>query len=379
MLENKSFENFDFDTIFGENDDVTVKALWDTYMNLLKEIPSGVNIDEIDKLPKKYQKLKDLFQYSRKDNSFWGLLKDMTNLLGSIEKNTDTYKSIRNVLIEDMKIDTDPKNWGNPFVYLNKFMKKSKINKSFEEITTEHLNNTDKPKSRFEYFSQYYISLDMFGFHRDSKLSNLVDDATHAYYGAYCDFFVTEDDNTYHKAKAIYEKFGIETIVCKASEFPNELEKQFIMEQNNRNSFILRLEDVIQSSLLIDSGLDDENNSAYVFKIEKHLVSYFNRMQVTTEEDINTQIFYKRRKNYSKFMFWTELQMITNKLVSELGIDENQRLEFCDEEKKEILEDKWLGRVWVKGKSLLTLYYQAEPFGLTFQIMTLKENNLQSI
>jgi len=371
MLGNELLENFDFENVM-EDGDSPIQGIWNSYVDLLKAMPSGVNLEDIDKLSSKYQKIKDLFVFSRENNSIFSMIKDITNVITSIEQHSDTYKTIRNSSIDDLKIDTDPKNWGNPFDYLNKFIKKSKIDKTFEEVLIESFKNNDKPLYRFDSFLQYYISLDMFGFHRDARLSNLMDDATHAYYGAYCDFFLTEDDNTYHKAKAIYEKFGIETVVCKVSDFSTELGKLYSLEQPEKIGFLARLKEVMKSSLVIANGLDDENNNASIFKIENHLLAYFNRMQITNKPDRDTLHFYKRRKNYSTFMFLIELETITNKISTELGIDENKRLEFNQDEKNEIIEDKWLGRIWAFENLLMVLYYQPEPFGLTFQIEIVK-------
>lgn len=323
LLENESLENFDFENVM-EDSDSAMQGIWSSYIDLLKAMPSGINLEDIDKLSPKYQKIKDLFIFSRESNSMFSLIKDFTKAIASIEQHSDTYKAVRNSSIDELKIDTDPKNWGNPFEYLNKFVRKTKIGKTFEEVTIESFKNSDKPKSTFDYFLQYYISLDMFGFHRDSRLSNLMDDATHAYYGAYCDFFLTEDDNTYHKAKAIYEKFGIETVVCKVHDFSTELGKLYSIEQIEKANFLTRLTEVMKSSLAIANGIDDKNNNATIFKVEHHLLAYFNRMQITNKSDRDTLHFYKRRKNYSTFMFWTELETITNKISTELGADENR-------------------------------------------------------
>ncbi len=57
-------------------------------------------------------------------------------------------------------------------------------------------------------------------------------------------------------------------------------------------------------------------------------------------------IFYNEIKNYSRFTSFTEFKKITDKIVTVLGIDSNNKSEFTEEDRKLIIEDSWQGRVW---------------------------------
>lgn len=65
----------------------------------------------------------------------------------------------------------------------------------------------------FKFFMAAYSLLDMIGY--KSKSSNVMNrmntDAQHAYFAAFCDYFITQDTHLTSKAMALYEEFGIST------------------------------------------------------------------------------------------------------------------------------------------------------------------------
>ena len=47
----------------------------------------------------------------------------------------------------------------------------------------------------------------------------MFDDSLHTFYGAHCDFFITNDDRCKYKAEKTYERLKIKTSVIKAYEY----------------------------------------------------------------------------------------------------------------------------------------------------------------
>lgn len=372
LLNNDDALGFDFDNMISEEDDPEIRSLWKSYVDLLKLMPTGINFDDLDKLPKSYQGVKGYLNNTEESNSFYSLIKDIANVMNaSDEEKSNLYKSIRNSAIKDMKLDTNHQNWGDAFDYLNSFFEKKKINKTFQDIIGETLESSRKKEglTRFDYFSHYYISLDTFGYFRDKKFSNLIDDVTHAYYGAYCDFFVTDDDNTYHKARAVYEKLGIKTIVCKAKEFTTKFYSHaYIKPLGLDQDLIDEVVYLLRNSFFLAGGFDDDMNYADIYKIEKHLLDYFNRMQVTEYESSNDIYFYKRRKNYSNFDFWIEIENLIDRLVENLGLDKDLEGQLTDNDKNQIIQNNWKGRIWEGRNYEIQFYDQKDPFGWTLKI-----------
>ena len=176
FIDTKDEDLFNFENFF-DNDDPLGK-LWQSYWKLLKALPSGIDFAQFEKLPPKYQILNDFFKSTKESNTFGGLLEDILIMLQNPDDYEKIFKTIRANSNQDLKIDTDNSKWGNPYDYLDNVLKRNKLQKSFFELTTETIKNSNKKASRFDYFSNYYIQLDMFGYHKDKKLSNLIDDAS---------------------------------------------------------------------------------------------------------------------------------------------------------------------------------------------------------
>jgi hypothetical protein len=371
LTEDKTLDEFDFKTLFS-SDNKEISEIWEIYFGILKLLPTGINFEQIDSVPAKYEALKEIFPTTKTENNFFNLMNDLMKVMSQLEEHSSNYKSVRNSFITDMKIDTDPKNWGNAFDYLDKLFVKKKLNLTFLEMLDSILKITHKDKklSRFEYFVYYYISLDTYGYYRDKKLPNLIADATHAYYGAFCDFFVTEDDNTYHKAKAVYEYLNIKTKVCKPTEFPATFYSITQLGNNNvTESISSRIVQIIRQSLILMNSFDDELNPVSVHKINHPLVDYFNRMQISFYNEGTVLFFYKKRENYSDFLFWSELKSIVDKVVFDFGVDDKLRGEFNEQDIEELKDNNnWQGRTWKRNEITTDIFYNDEPFGLTLRV-----------
>lgn len=135
--------------------------------------------------------------------------------------NHKAYRGIRNAGLEELKLHFDYSTSDDPIEKISEHLQSSTFKQSFKEFTEAGLKNYfgDKEPSRFDVFITSYIFVDFLGYYKDQRFKNLTQDSFHAYYGAYCDFFVTDDRNMYHKAKVIYNYFNIDTIVCTSNEF----------------------------------------------------------------------------------------------------------------------------------------------------------------
>lgn len=369
-------DDLDFESYISTQDDTEIRRLWESLINLFKHIPSGLNTHQLDNIPAEYNKFKNLFELTNKEDNFLNLLKDVTKILNAPEEYSGAYTDSRKATIKQMKIDTNPKNWGDPFEYLDKVLSKAKVGKNFMEMmdSSLKLSNKDKPISRFDQFVNYYLSLDTFGFYSDSKVPNLMDDASHAYYGAYCDYFVSNDRRTRAKAKAVYNKLNITTKVCDAKSFPTEFYKFNFIGKGMTDSIFDEIIDAIENSLVLLNTIDNELNPSSVYKIDYPVISYFNRLQMTDYGEAHTLFLYKKKENYSDFMFWTETEALVNKVVSELGTDNYNRSFFSEEDKEELRNQTWKGRTWGKAQKFVSLYYADKPFGFSFQYQVNKNS-----
>ena len=370
LIDSKTVKNFDFENLFSDSDNA-LSGFWKSYMNLMKSMPTGIDMKQIETASEKYGGLKDMFQNLQQGNNFYNLMKDVTRLLSNPEEHSSVYKSMRNISVTEMKINTDSEQWGNAFDYLDKTLAKTQLNKTFRQLIDDQLKNRnkDKPPTRWDYFTNYYISLDTFGYYRDKQLANLIDDATHAYYGAHCDIFVTEDNNTYHKAKAIYENFNIATTVCKASDFPGVFYGLNELGNNPSQTISSRIVEIIRNSFILMKSVDDEFNPVTIYKIQHPIADFFNRMQISFFRESTSLFIYKKQDNYSTFMFWSEIKSIVDKVVLDFGIDDNLKAEFNHEkERNEISAKIWEGRIWRRNSVTIEVLYNYDGFGLALRV-----------
>jgi len=369
-IKDNLLDDFDIDKIFTGIDDPEIAAQGQRLLDQMKSIPSGIDFLQIKKLPDQYVKLKDLFENGEMEDSYYNYLKVISKIVTNSTEFSDVYKNARNYSIDQMKLETDTSRWGNPFDYLEKALPGLGIKQSLSEFVESSLNLLklgDNP-TRFETFNYYYMLLDAFGFNRDSTLPNLVDDSMHAYYGAYCDLFVTNDKRAYRKTKAVYNQLNIGTIVCTADEFPEQFYKLNYIGKGAEKSILDSVTDIISNSLILKETVDAELNPTKIFKIEKPVISYFNRLQLSEYDEYIGVYLYKRKwDSYSDFLFWTELETITNKIVAQLGADKNNRKEFSEIDKAELNEDRWPGRIW-SGSSMNIRFSYREDLSYTITL-----------
>lgn len=75
------------------------------------------------------------------------------------------------------------------------------------------------PNAAYDRIVNEFTSTDLKGYSQDERFANMIDDALHTFYAAHCDYFVTIDKRCSDKAKKVYEKLKIKTIVVNPTEF----------------------------------------------------------------------------------------------------------------------------------------------------------------
>lgn len=112
----------------------------------------------------------------------------------------------------DEKRDTIIKEMGVDVRRLNNYTV-SEIAKQFGPLIYYYINNTSDTQQNV--FSSFFNILDLIGSWRDklTEKSNMARayDARHAYHATICDYFVTNDIRTLHKANVVYQTYGYKT------------------------------------------------------------------------------------------------------------------------------------------------------------------------
>src|SRR5690606_34309762 len=99
------------------------------------------------------------------------------------------------------------------------------------------------------------------------------------------------------------------------------------------------------------------------------IVNHFDRMQLTFYSNSKSLFFYKHVGNYATNMFWSEFKSVVDKIVFDLGVDDNLKLYFdCEKEKQGINHERWLVRIWTRKYATFQIEFLSNSIGLAFRI-----------
>lgn len=186
---------------------------------ILNKIPFDDSfIPEFEKLGMKLNKFKV-------EKSYWSFMLDFAEWMQNmINEGQDGYTKMRN-LIQDLTNSKQAlKGKGNPIELFDQFLPTTVWGSGLTELLQPNPKDHEQLKTFHSKLVSYYMGLDLAGFKTEkitykNTYSNLMNDANHCFYAAHCSFFITNDEKAYQKAKAVYEYFGIPTIVKKPIEF----------------------------------------------------------------------------------------------------------------------------------------------------------------
>lgn len=365
LLQSEILFSNGFDGLFASFGNTDYDLLSKSFLASIERMPNVAHQQNIPALPTEFHAMNEVL---RANNMLDGI-RAVFHMMAKYNEDPKIYRGTRTATLEQLQLNFDYSKESDPLKTISQRLKQSVLNQTFEEFCNTTLSHQlgNKTASRFETFTNYYLMLDFFGYYRDKKFKNLLQDSFHAYYGAHCDFFITDDDNTYHKTKALYQHFNIETKVCKSHEFNSQFYGAVVLDSFYEKPLIDVISDVITRSFV--TTLHDNNfNPVDIYKSSYLILDFFNRVQVTHHTDGRTIIYlFKKVTNYSTFLFFKEIASIVNRLSEEFKADDKSRFQYREDvENAEILEAKWPGREWHFGKWFVRLEIQKNsPFGLT--------------
>jgi hypothetical protein len=272
-------------------------------------------------------------------------------ILNVMNEDKTAYKDLRNYIDKNLnngKFVVDDNN-----IDFNDDLKNSLLKKSFIEFVNNTLNPEGKKQiTDYDFHIQAYTSLDILGISKDpskkARFRNIFNDGMHSYYGAFCDYVVSSDEDFIKKTKALYKLLGLKTEVVSLNEFVQSIDIIANIEEKDIITFLQVLKVDISKGIILSSKPSLRYNRYTITIKPFHLyLSYFNKMEHIHEPDADYIVFSNQRHNYSNFVFYKEYQAVTNKAAKLFGDDLNFKGEFNFEiEKKEINEGIWKGRHW---------------------------------
>lgn len=257
--------------------------------------------------------------------------------------------------------------------YLNGELPNTIYHKTFDQLVIDSLKirNKDKTFSVFDWFISRYSLLDLIGYKSDNKsvTSNIITDAFHAYYGAHCDIFLSEDKKLRAKAKVIYDEFGIDTCIFSEKEFCEKID-DLIVKLNSIKDIEAFLKKV--KYLDIKNSYSDLDSKSTVTErsLDTFFAGYFDCLIfVSTIDNFTIANFIKTNHTFSKWYYYKELNYLIKTLTELLGPDMNNKLEF-DSSTEYSDEKVWIGRRWLFENLVISLKQDAE-YGIVLRFETL--------
>jgi len=131
------------------------------------------------------------------------------------------YKLLRDKMQSEIGIAHQLAGQLNPLAIANQLLPNTETGQLMQEVMTNSFRSD--PNNREDIIASYFMNLDALGYRQDKikrghGYMSLATDAQHAFYASYCDFFVTNDEPTTDKAKAVYNYLRLPTKVTTLQE-----------------------------------------------------------------------------------------------------------------------------------------------------------------
>lgn len=199
---------------FTELMDWDKTGLWKLQIGLLKSTPVPIQFKELYKASPVF---KLMFPRTKVEPNMLSVCEDIYEFSNNSKKDYSLYKSLRTYVNQSR---AKMRQHQKLFKELNKNSTQPPPYLNIDNAIDKYVSNTktsDNPA--YQKITDTYVRIDFKGFKSDDKFANLIDDSLHVFYGAHCDYFVTNDDKCHYKAAEVYHKLGISTKALKPEEF----------------------------------------------------------------------------------------------------------------------------------------------------------------
>jgi hypothetical protein len=350
---NISISDINFENIFNDLDIAGVN-FGEIFKSLFQSIPSFVPITNENS-----EIMKKMFPNLNNNSSMWELMNDSLSMGQKLLENKDYYKDLRNTTkphfhLENCEIDLT-------IQQIEKFLQTEKTGLTFQDYVLSPYKNRKEPVSRYEFYTNAYLMLDMLGFKSDKlpkptdNMQNIQTDAQHSFYAAHCDFFVTSDKKLAYKSQVLYKQFNISTKIIKPQDISNVI-LPLIHKHNINEHFLQEAMRLISQDNLIETYPKSEENQTdiFVYELSYFYFNFFNYCILQyQEQNVVVFTFVKRFQNYSNFLYFTETENVIDAICDFFGYqDENEKLE---KKRKFVYDNEIVDFTWQFNNGVIKL------------------------
>lgn len=324
--------NFDmsnlFDNLIKSFDEIGFGSLGESFKNLIQSIPINnlTNIEQFNKA----------FNIDTEILNFWDYLNVIAKKLGELLTDKESFLQLRsNVQNNGFDITNKSNEWDEDAVFdnIDEVFKSLGINQTLLEMSDLVVEQTKKGKvTKYDRFTNLYMLLDLIGYKSDkldkpsNTMLNITTDSMHSFYGAYCDYFITDDKYLLKKSKAIYSKLNISTQVLKPDEFINSFNKLVPERYKNINDFFNDFENLFSPQNFAKEIKYNDGNSSNLHKFPELVFDSFNYALSTyySEHNITEIVFSRVFDNFSNFLCYVEIDSFIRYIFSLLEFEFNE-------------------------------------------------------
>jgi len=291
-----------------------------------------------------------LFPAGKENISMFDVMEQLTKFSSEMYTDFKTYKNLRNYIDENF-------NQGKFSVHgelnFNEAFKDSKFKQSFTDFVYEKMQKDNNDNiSFYDFFSQCFLSLDIFAIAKDeiskkNDFGNILNDSMHAWYGQFCDYFVTVDRKLREKTQALYRLFGINTPIVNPEKFSQLLPEIGKNSEKNIIQFFAKLWDEEKRA----------DASSSVIEIKYPVVNFFDEIIVLQQTE---KYFYLHKKQVHDLSQpnYRETAQIVGRCLRIFGTDLSKKEGFdFEKEVKQLRNKEWNGRIWSAGPLFIVLNY----------------------
>jgi hypothetical protein len=199
------------------------KGLGDMFTTALKSIPMDDSFNTALQNPESKEIIQKVFPDLGENPTMEDFIRSFANMVKNLNEE-EGYKDLRKITQSGLGINRDK--------IFNDNDPKHIIDNAHSKVGFKFNEFVDLSKYAPEWYNRItneYLKLDMHGYQEDKvevkpnkrkqTFANMIKDAAHAAFAATCEFYITNDNKSYHKTKMVYEHLGITTTVVKPQEF----------------------------------------------------------------------------------------------------------------------------------------------------------------
>ena len=363
------FDNLDFIAVLEEIDDDSDLQIGKMIRDFLASIPNPHLNQEIQVPDHPY--FHRLAQSISKAPSYLDFIQEVSEFAKTSFTNPESYKEYRESTRTGLAIRPHLLSSTNkPIESIeNEVRRLSGEGKfAFKDVIGQMMKDNPRFQPPMADFYFYYIVLEFMGYHSDkindkNKPDNMFTDIQHAFYGAHCDYFVTQDKKALAKAAQVYQVMEVTTKALTVDGFIDDIKGCYPIRPTFQ-SVVSSVSETIRSQECLLNHVtpqDGEIIQACAFKTSTMIMNYFNYLECLELKDVIAVSLLHIDTNLSKFIFFDEIKKIVAEFHAMLGLDCAGNGEITQEELDDLSSFK---RQWIMESCLFSLAFSKERNGV---------------